>query len=115
MERIVATVSESGQLILDDETKNALGVPSGGEIDLYRGTQSVELRKKRQAMSDEEIERSINELQTLLARRPGEPSLEDELYKMRREEEDIIAMAGSLAGGDDMVAELQRERRQHRW
>ena len=88
MERTLATVSESGQLTLDHDSWNALGIASGGEIEIVRREKHIELRNKKQAISDEEIERSINELQALFARRPGEPSLEDELYKSRRQDEE---------------------------
>ena len=88
MERTLATVTESGQLVLDDESRMALGVPSGGEIEVVRKHDSIELKKKRQPISDEEFEQEIAALQALCARQPGEPSLEDELYESRREEEE---------------------------
>ena len=88
MEHSHSTVSESGQLVLSPEAKAALGVPSGGEIEVILRDQTVELRQKKKPMSDEEIKRRIDELQTLFARQPGEPSLEDNLYRMRREEEE---------------------------
>jgi hypothetical protein len=116
MERTLANVTESGELILDDEARNALGVPSGGQIEIVRGDQYVELRKKPVPISEQELHQAFADLRELFARKPGEPSLEDDLYKMRREEEvDLESLAGSLHSHTDLVAELQQERRQDKW
>lgn len=88
MERTLTTVRENGQLVLSPEAKIQLGVPNGGEIEVVSGDHSVELRRKREPMSQAEIDRRIAEMQAAFKRLPGEPSLEDELYQMRREEEE---------------------------
>jgi bifunctional DNA-binding transcriptional regulator/antitoxin component of YhaV-PrlF toxin-antitoxin module len=88
MERTLATVTETGQLILDKNTRDALGVPAGGEIEITCKDDTVELKRKRQPISDEEFKQRLAEIQAAFTRRPGEPSLEDDLYQSRREEEE---------------------------
>jgi AbrB family looped-hinge helix DNA binding protein len=84
MERTLAKVSEDGQLVLPAHVQSALGIPSGAEVEIVLHDRYIELRQERPTISDEEFEASLHALQALCA---GGPSLEDDLFAMRREEE----------------------------
>jgi AbrB family looped-hinge helix DNA binding protein len=85
MERTVATVSENGQLVLPAQVLDALELPPGTEVEILLHDRQLELKRPRKRMSPEELEKSLEELHGIFA---GGPSLEDDLYQMRREEEE---------------------------
>jgi bifunctional DNA-binding transcriptional regulator/antitoxin component of YhaV-PrlF toxin-antitoxin module len=85
MEPARAKVADDGRLVLPAQVQSALGIPSGAEVEIVLHDRYIELRQQRPAMSDEEFEASLTALQALCA---GGPSLEDDLYAMRREEEE---------------------------
>jgi len=85
MERTLAKVDEQGQLVLPAQVQSALGIPSGTEVEIVLHDRYIELRQEREPISEAELEASLDALQALCA---GGPSLEDDLYAMRREEEE---------------------------
>jgi len=85
MERVIATISDNGELILPAAIPAALGLEAGTEVEVVLNHNIIELKKRRVPLSVEEFNLRLREMQKTFA---GGPSLEDELYKMRREEEE---------------------------
>lgn len=85
MERTLARVNEDGQLVLPARVQNALGLPSGTEVEIVLHDRYIELREPRKPLTDEEFEAELAALRGICA---GGPSLEDDLYQMRRDEEE---------------------------
>lgn len=85
MEPTRAKVSENGQLVLPAQVQDALGLRSGTEVEIVLHDRYIELRQERPRLSKAELTESLKAMQAMFA---GGPSLEDELYKMRREEDE---------------------------
>jgi hypothetical protein len=83
MERVIATINDNGELTLLAEVSAAFGFGAGSEVEIVFDGSSIGLHKRGPRLLAEELNRAFSEMQALLA---GGPSLEDELYKMRREE-----------------------------
>jgi AbrB family looped-hinge helix DNA binding protein len=85
MERALATVDPNGQLTLPSQIPAALGLSAGTEVEIVADGNCLTLSPRRVARSAAQLNRLLNQLQEMFR---GQPSLEDELYEMRREEEE---------------------------
>jgi AbrB family looped-hinge helix DNA binding protein len=83
MERTLVTVDPNGQLTLPSQIPAALGLSAGTEVEIVTDGNCITLSPRRPARSAEEVKLLVKELQDMFR---GKPSLEDELYEMRREE-----------------------------
>ncbi len=85
MERTLATVDPNGQLTLPSEIPAALGLAAGTEVEIVTDGNCLTLSPRRVARSAQELNLLLDQLQEMFR---GQPSLEDELYEMRQEEEE---------------------------
>ena len=85
MERALATVDSDGRLTLPSQIPAALGLSAGTEVEIVTDGNCITLSPRRVARSAPDLNLLLNQLQEMFR---GQPSLEDELYEMRREEEE---------------------------
>jgi AbrB family looped-hinge helix DNA binding protein len=85
MQRALATVNSNGQLTLPSQIPTALGLSAGTEVEIVTHGNCLMLSPKRVARSAKELDLLLNQLQEMFR---DQPSLEEELYETRRQEEE---------------------------
>jgi len=88
MERTVLTLGPEGQLTLPIDIRQAMGISAGAQVEALMDGSSLTISPRWPETSNhnaiQELDQLIDELQAIFR---GQPSLEEDLYAMRHEDD----------------------------